>query len=653
MNDEATPSDLSMDNDPESLRGQIYPQEQASLSGPLLWLATTAGVALALFTLYMAFTITIGEVRTRAIHLMIVIPLIFLFYPMGRRNGRAYPNLVDGLFAIAALASFAWAFHSADRWLQRFVGFHPVDTTDLVMGIIAIASVFEATRRTVGATIVVLNLLFMAYAMTGPFWPGLLEHRGVDFVRLIEMLYMDTEGMFNFIMGIMATFLFTFLMFGTFLRASGGDKVFTDFALAVAGHRRGGPAKVSVISSAFMGMLSGSSISNVLTTGALSIPMMKKTGFKPHEAAAIETTASLGGGLMPPLMGTGVFIMAAFTGVPLLTILAYSIVPAILYFMSIYFYVDIKARKFDLKGLPASELPGIAQTLGRGWHIFVPIVVLVGLLLASYTPFLASGACVVMIFFMSFLRPESRLGPERLVIALNGSTRIAMTLSALLCSAAIIYNVTVETGLLVKTSSVILAFSGGSAFIAIVLIAIMSYVLGMGLPVTASYVIIAALGAPALGDLGISILAAHLIIFWLAQDSTITPPICMTAFAAARIAKAPPIRTGWESVKIAKALYVIPFMFAFGSLLSDSIYEIVFDGICIAIVFALMPPVTEGYWHRALAVFERCLLALTAAAWLMAAVGDVSDDIVWKATAIALSVFSALVIRRLPAISAS
>lgn len=625
-------------NDPDSLRQRIYPREQAQLSGPLLWIVTAAGVSLALFTLYMAFTITIGEVRTRSAHLAVVVPLIFLLYPIGRKEGRPFPGLFDFIGAIAGLAAFAWAFYSADRWLRRFVGFHPVETPDLVMGIIAIVVVFEATRRTVGSTIVFLNLFFMTYAMTGPYWPGIFEHRGVAFHRLIEMLYMDTEGMFNFIMGIMATFLFTFLMFGSFLRVSGGDKIFTDFALAVAGARRGGPAKVAVIASAFMGMLSGSSISNVLTSGALTIPMMKKTGFKPHTAAAIETTASLGGGLMPPLMGTGVFIMASFTGVPLLTILAYSLVPAILYFMSIYFYVDIKARKYDLKGLPKAELPSVRHTLKTGWHIFLPVFVLIGMLIAGYTPFLASGACVVMIFFVSFLRRETMIGPRRLVIALDGSTRIAITLSALLCSAAIIYNVTVETGLLVKVSSVILSFSYGSAFIAIVLVALMSYVLGMGLPVTASYVIIAALGGPALGELGIPILAAHLIIFWLAQDSTITPPICMTAFAAARVAEAPPMRTGWECVMIAKALYILPFMFAFGSLLSDSIFELLYDAACLGVMFALMPVAFEGYLFRTLRPLERVAVGVTALLWLMAAVGTAADGVPWLVAALVSSV---------------
>ncbi|WP_439577055.1 TRAP transporter permease [Elioraea sp.] len=646
MADPLASLDASLADSPAALRERIYPLEQIRPRGALSVFVTAASVALALFTLYLAFTITIGEVRMRAGHLFVVVPLIFLLYPLLKRDDDTQPGAVDYLLALAAAAAFAWAFYSADRWLARFVGFHPVGTLDLTMGIIAIVTVFEATRRTVGATIVVLNLVFMAYALTGPVWPGVFEHRGVAFHRLIEMLYMDTEGMFNFIMGIMATFLFTFLMFGTFLRVTGGDRIFTDFALALAGHRAGGPAKVAVISSAFLGMLSGSSISNVLTTGALTIPMMKQTGFKPHEAAAIETTASLGGGLMPPLMGTGVFIMASFTGVPLLTILAYSFVPAVLYFASIYVYVDVKAKKQGLMGLDRAALPTVGAVLRRGWHMALPIIVLIGLLLFHFTPFLASAACVVMILFTSFLRAESRITPGRLVVALEGSTRIAITLSALLCSAAIIYTVSVETGLFVKLSSVILSLSQGSALIAIVLIGLMSYVLGMGLPVTASYVIIAALGAPALGDLGVPVLAAHLIIFWFAQDSTITPPICMTAFAGARIAGAAPMRTGWECVMIAKALYVIPFSFAFGGLLSSSMLELGFTTLCLFAFFALMPRVFEGYLLHALTAWERGMIAIPALAWLWGAVGPIAERLPVALGALVLTAAAVALVRR-------
>ena len=395
-----------------------------------------------------------------------------------------------------------------------------------------------------------------------------------------------------------------------------------------------------------MGTLSGSTVSNVATTGAMTIPMMKKTGFAPYEAAAIETTASLGGALMPPLMGAGVFVMAAFTGVPLITIIEYSIVPAILYFTSIYFYVDVKARKKGLMGLPREELPTLMEVVKQGGHIFIPVVVLITLLVMNFTPFYASSACAVMTVAVSYLRKETRLTLPKLLVALEASTRVAMTISALSASAAIIYGVITITGLLVKVTSIILALSGGSLFIAIIYIALMSYVLGMGLPVTASYVLIAALGVAALGDLGLPILAAHLIIFWFSQDSTITPPICMTAFVAARIAQASPMRTGWECVLIAKALYIIPFVFAYGDLLSDSIPEILFDAMVLFGTFAIMPIFVEGYYWRRLTWLERGVLAVGAVAFFVATFGPMAEGVIWMVGGLAAGTIGTLMMRR-------
>ncbi len=588
-----------------------------------------ASVGLTVFTLYMGFHITLGPIVTRAAHLMVVIPLAFLLYPARKRLPHGGPSPVDYALAAAASAAFAWAIVSAERFEARFAYFDPVEPLDLVFGVLALVTVFEATRRTVGSTIVVLNLVFIVYALTGPYWPGVLQHKGTSFPFLIEHLYMLSDGLFNFITGIMATFLFTFLAFGAFLRVSGADRFFTDFAFAVAGNRRGGPAKVAIISSALMGMLSGSTVSNVATTGTMTIPMMIRMGFKPHEAGAIESTASLGGALMPPLMGAGVFIMAAFTGVPLVTILGYSILPAVLYFASIYFHVDSKARKQGIKPIPLDQLPRIAEVAKTQGHVVLPILVLISLLLMDYTPFFASSASVLTIVAVSMLRQSTRLTPPKLLAALEATTRVAVTVSSLSASAAVIYGVITATGLLVKVTSVLLSAADGSVFIAIVLIAAMSYILGMGLPVTASYVLIAALGAPALADMGLPILAAHLIIFWFSQDSTITPPICMTAFVAASIAEASPMRTGWECVQMAKALYIVPFMFAFSGLLSESPTEILFDFAVLFCALALLPLALEGYWTRPLHLLERAILSLVSAGFLKSALGPAEAGWPW------------------------
>jgi TRAP transporter 4TM/12TM fusion protein len=628
-----------------ALRNRIFPIEQRRLRGWLGFAVTLISVIFTLGTLYMAFRVTFGPIPTRAGHLAFALPLIFLLYPAFKRTNGG-PTLFDYALAALAVVSFGWAVYSNDRFEQRFGFTGRVDTVDLVMGITAILVVFEATRRTVGMTIVWITVTFFVYALTGPYWPGLLQHRGRSLQAMIETLYVIPDGLFNFIMGIQATFLFTFLAFGAFLQVSGGDRLFTNFALALAGHRRGGPAKVAVISSALMGTLSGSTVSNVATTGTLTIPLMKRTGFAPHEAGAIESTASLGGALMPPIMGAGIFLMAAFTGIPLIQIMLYSIAPALLYYISLYFYIDIKARKKRLAGMRRDELPIMREVLKGGGHIILPVFALIYLLLVKYTPFFASSVAVVLVFLVSWLRRDTRMTLRKLVVALEASARIVITVSALSASAAIIFGVITATGLLVKMTSIILSITGGYLSVAMVFIAVMSYVLGMGLPVTASYVLIAALGAPALAELGIPLLAAHLIIFWFSQDSTITPPICMTAFVAARIAEAPPMQTGWQAVVMAKPLYIIPFVFAYGSLLDPSLVEILFDFGVLAGTFVLMPLSVEGYWGRPLTAVERMLYGLGSILFFLACIGPAADGLPWLAAAVAVTAGGLLLARR-------
>lgn len=612
---------------------RLFPAEQRKFTGPLGWFVTIAAVTLSLITLYFAFTATIGEIATRSLHLFFTVPLTFLLYPAFKSVRRNRPTVLDCTLALGGAVAFGWAFFSQDRYLDRYVGFDEVPLSDVVLGLIALFVIFEATRRTVGGVIVSLNLIFILYAVTGPYWPGLFEHRGVPLRELIETLYMDTTGMFNFVTGIMATFLFVFLLFGTLLRATGGDAVFTNLALSIAGHKRGGPAKVAVISSALMGMLSGSSISNVATTGTMTIPLMKRTGYKPHEAAAIEVVASVGGGLTPPLMGAGAFVMASLTGEPLAKILLYSIAPAILYYFSIYVFTDIKAAQRNLQGLEKSLLPSLWGTLFQGWHILAAISTLIALLMMDYTPFFSAGACVVATFIMALSRKSTRISLRKVAATLEAGTRVALSISALLASAAIIYGVVVQTGLLIKITSILLNFSDGSVLIAVLLIGLISYVVGMGMPVTASYVIIAALGAPFLQDLGLSVLAAHLIIFWFAQDSTITPPICMTAFVGARIAGSDPMQTGWECVKLGKALYFIPLVFAFGSLLDSNIYEIVFDVFCLFISFWAMQVALTGYWSRPLGFGVRLVYAAIACCAFYATVGGYNEGLIFALVA--------------------
>ncbi|MEQ8919679.1 MAG: TRAP transporter fused permease subunit [Marinovum algicola] len=622
------------------LRNRVFPPDQRQPGGVAGIAISVVSVLFCLMTLGMAFQVVITPIQVSMLHLAIAIPMTFMLYPaLFRPEGSEsrLPTPADFLFAALALAAFAWALWSYQRFQSRMPFVGEIKTADLIFGVIAIVTVFEATRRTVGMAIVYINIVFIIYALTGPYWPSLFSHRGSSFVDIIENLYMLPSGMFNFIMNIMATFIFTFLTLGAFLRVSGGDQTFNDLSMAIAGGRRGGPAKVAVVSSSLMGMLSGSTISNVVTTGTMTIPLMIRSGFKRHEAAAIEATASLGGALTPPLMGAGVFIMAEFVGLPVSTILIYSVLPAMLYYVALYAYVDIKARKRDMSGLPRDSLPKLGLVLRLGGHVFIPILALIYLMLAGYTPYFASSACVLLTVLVSFIRRRTALTPSKLAVALETASRIVLTVSALGASAALIYGVISLTGLLVKVTGIILMLTGGSLFLGIVYVALMSYVLGMGLPVTAAYVLIAALGAPALSELGLSMFAAHLIIFWFSMDSTITPPICMTAIVAARIAGAPPMKTGFQSVLLAKALYVIPFAFAYGDLLSSNPVEIAFDVGALFVLFAGLPIAIEGYWTRALTVIERLILAGGCCLAFVAVMGSWSAGLPWLLAALAIA----------------
>jgi TRAP transporter 4TM/12TM fusion protein len=575
---------------------------------PAGWLAAVvrwACILLPALTLCVAFTGWFDTMSRRSGHLAVTIPLILLLYPSGRTSLERIGGL-DKLLAAAAFASFAWILVVRDRIMWRLVYVDAVEWPDLVMGIIAIVLVFEATRRTLGWTLVALGAVFMAYALAGPLMPGIFEHKGVPFTLLIEHLYLVPEGLFNMVTGVMATYLLVFLAFGTLLRLGGGERIFTDLTIIAAGRWTAGPAKAAVLGSTLMGMVSGSTIANVVTTGTITIPLMKRNGFKPYEAAAIETAAGTGGAITPPVMGAGVFIMAEISGIPLLRILAYSILPALLYFFSIWIYVDLKARKRGLGKLRAAGDPErFGPTLARAAHLLVPLVVLVYMLIRDYSPFYASAVAVVVLVGVATLRTETRMGPRAILHALELTTREALVLSATSATAALVVGVINLTGLMLNVTSALTTLASGSLLVGIGIVAIISSVLGMGLPITSSYVILSTLGAPALTELGLSLLAAHLIIFWFSQTATITPPVCMTAFVAAQIAGAPPMRTGWEALRVAKALYLVPLMFAYSNLLSGVWTAMVFDAAAGMLWLAMFPVVTQGYFFGHLSAAGR------------------------------------------------
>lgn len=603
---------------------------QRDLTGWLGVLARVAAIVLPLLTVVVAFTGWFDTMTRRAGHLAIAIPLIFLFVP-ARRGAALKPTAIDIAGALLSLAAFGWVIFDRERIMWRLVYVDPLTSTDLVLGVAAILVVLEATRRTLGWTLVVMALVFIAYAFAGPYMPGLFEHKGVAFTTLIEHLYLVPEGLFNMVMGVMATFLLVFLLFGSLLRFAGSERIFTDLTLASSRQSAGAPAKAAVVGSMLMGTVTGSTIATVVTTGAITIPMMMRAGFRPQEAAAIATAAGTGGAIMPPVMGAGVFIMAEITGVPLLRILLYSLLPAVLYFGSIYAYIHIRARRRGIVPLAHDgPIPGLWHTIGRGIHLLLPLVLLMYLLARDYSPFYASSASVVALWLFSQIRTETRLGLRETLAALEATTREGLMLSATSAIAAAVLGIIMISGLMLKVTAVTLALAKGSLLFGIGIVALISLVLGIGLPVTSAYIITSTLGAPALTELGMSLLAAHLVIFWFAQTATITPPVCMTAFVAAQIAGAPPMRTGWEALRVAIGLYLIPLMFAYTQILSGYWPAMLFDAAAGMLWLATFFVAIEGHFRSALGIVGRAVTVAACAAFFFSTFSpNIPQSVAW------------------------
>ncbi|HRP96553.1 MAG TPA: TRAP transporter permease [Rhodocyclaceae bacterium] len=607
----------------------------------LLWLITLIGVALSLFQLYTAGIQQLGLFYQRSIHLALIMMLCFTVYPVfgaGRRRGLV-GGLVDTLFfGGAVLTGFYMAFYLDD--IIARAGFW--NRTDIVVGCIAIVTVLEACRRAVGLGLTVIGALAIVYALAGPrgglpwladLLPGILAHRGYTLDRLVGQLYLGQEGLFGLPLGVAATFIFVFVLFGAFLEVTGAGKFFIDLAYAATGRQRGGPAKAAVLASAGMGSISGSAIANVVTTGAFTIPLMKRLGYRPAQAGGIEAAASTGGQIMPPLMGAGAFLIAEYTGVPYLEIVKVSVIPALLYFGTVYLFVHIIALKQGMQGMPASELPSVRQVMREGWHFLVPLVVLIYLLVMHMSPMRVGFYAVVSVVAVAVLRylawffvfaPREghpvewqriremlRTGVRLLIEGLSLGARNAVPVSMACAVAGIIVGVVGLTGLGLKFSSMMMAFSGGNIVLALLLVIIASLVLGMGLPVTAAYIVLIVLVGPALtNEFGIPLLIAHLVVFWYSQDSNVTPPVALAGFAGAAIAGAKPMETSMQAWKFAKGLYLIPVFMVFNQelILGGPLPVVAWNVVIAIIALAAFAAALEGYLFVRMGVASRVLI---------------------------------------------
>ncbi len=543
----------------------------------------------------------------RSLIICSMLALTFLWYPVSKKSkfDRDKVPFFDWAMVAMSIFSFVYTATHTKYFSMRIPFMSEVKTIEIIIAVSLIIMILEAGRRTLGLSITVICGVFMLYAFLGPYMPAMLRYKGISLAKFTEQTYLTTEGMFGSLTGMAGGLLFGFIAFGTFLQATGADKYFMNICVAIAGKRRGGPAKVAVISSAAMGTISGSAIANVVTTGTLTIPMMKKTGYTPEEAGAIETCASTGGQIMPPIMGTGAFILAETVGVPYSSVCFQSIIPALLFYVAIYFIVDLTAQKRDLHGLPANEIPPLKKAVRTGGIFFLPIGILVFLLVLGYTPFLSGVGCTLLILLIAQSRKITRLNLKQFIQALEDCSKSMMSIAGVIFCASLIVSMINVTGLMMKTTAIILSFSQGRLWVTLLLVAAIAYLLGMGLPISTSYIILATLSGPALVELGVPMLVAHLTIFWFTQLATITPPVCMTAFAAAGIAGANPMKTGFTALKLGFTFYYVPILFVYSQLINGTWIEQVMIAVLAIIAIYFLATFTENYFFGELGIVKR------------------------------------------------
>ncbi len=567
-----------------------------------------------LFTAFFIYTCGFGLVSVelhRGGYLLCTYLLIFMLFPFGRGTKETKVPFYDWVLCAVTLAVIGYWIVAYPEFGVKRIG-NP-NRTDIVMGAIMILLSFEVARRVVGYVLTTLAALFLLYAYFGPYVPGILGHYGYTFGRTVEFLACGMSGIYGIVTNTYATFIFPFVIFATFLQSAGAGTAISEIALALAGGTRGGPAKVAVIASGFIGSVTGSSAANAVATGSYTIPMMKEAGYRPHVAAAIEAAASTGGQFMPPVMGASAFLIAAFTDTPYFDVVKVSVIPAILYFLGVGMMVHFIACRRDLKGLSKDQIPNLLPTLLRQGYLLLPILVILGALMLGYSANIAAFYAIVSTFLLSFAQKKTRMTPVKIFDCLVESSKTFLMVGSTAGIIGIIIGVVTMTGVGIKFSSLVLEISQGILPITILLVAIGGYVIGMGVTITATYILLSVLAVPTLMDFGIPLLAAHLIVFWFCETGGVTPPVALVAFAASGIAKCDPNRAGFAAVRLASPLFIMPFLFAYTPLLLNgpllNVIETVISATIGIIAFAGM---MQGYWLRMAHVLERVVLGLSA-----------------------------------------
>jgi TRAP transporter 4TM/12TM fusion protein len=546
----------------------------------------------------------------RAFYLMLTMVLCFLFFPFAKRSPGRRPSFTDWILIAATIAGsvYIMAFNQ-----DIIVRLSALNRWDILFGTIMIILGLEVGRRGLGNSLPGLGLFFILYAVLGPTFPGIFKHRGFGIEVIVTQIYGAMEGYYGMATAFMVKYVVMFIVFGAFLEKSGAGKFFIDLAFALTRRTVGGPAKAAVMGSCLMGSISGSGVANVMMVGTFTIPMMKKVGYKPHVAAAIEAAGSNGGQIMPPVMGSVAFIMAEFTGIPYAKIALASAIPAIMYYITVYSYVHLQAKKTGITVAADETIPKVARTLKEGWIFVTPLLVLIAFIGLGYTPNMAGFAGITTVVLASQFKKEKRMSLRAIYDAMVLGGRYTLTIGCIVPSIGIMLAIVGLTGLGLKLSFILTMVSGGQIFFAIFLVAMISLILGTGLPAGPTYVITAIMCAPAMLQLGIPIFIAHMILIWYSIDSDVSPPIAVCAMAAAGIAHADPMKSMFTAWKYSKGLYILPFLFYYRPLLLNGpVLDVVITIASCTLGLVVAACFLERYLFRKTKMLEQILLGVSA-----------------------------------------
>lgn len=527
-------------------------------------LVAVLAVSMSLFHLYTSGFGLLLALQQRAVHLAFVLSLVFLLYPMNQKSAKDHVPWYD--FILAAVAAYSALYLVI--FFNDLIGRAGLPTTaDIVMGFIGVGLLLEATRRVSSPILPVIAICFLLYCYYGRYFPALFQHRGFNILRIVNHMYLGTEGVFGIPLGVSATFVFMFILFGSVLEQTGMGRFIIDLAMALAGGATGGPAKVAVLSSGLMGSISGSSVANVCTTGMFTIPLMKSVGYKPYFAGAVEAVASTGGQIMPPVMGAAAFIMAQFMGVPYLHVAAAAVVPALLYYFAVLVQVHLEATRLGLKGLPREQLPKLGPLIRKKGHLLIPLIAIIYFLIAGYTPLKAAFYGILVSVGVSYLNRETALTPRKLFLALDSGARGAIGVACACGTVGIIVGTATLTGLGLRIASTIVTIAHGMLLPTLLLTMVTCILLGAGLPTTANFIVTSTMCAPALFELNVAPMAAYMFVLYFGIAADLSPPVALAAYAGAGIAGDDPMKTGATAVKLAIAGFIVPYIYVFNPML--------------------------------------------------------------------------------------